>query len=188
MDLIITPILTIGVGLAQIAVDFMRMRQDNRLANQNSMSQTQLAQMEHEFQLQLQEARHQHEILLENIRSHNSIPPITVVLDAGKHIPMPPVYIEAATNIPDYLNLEAALLCNNKFNVVVDPINEGYAVAVCVRDDYTIAFWLPPAYPNKPPTVFAITSLILEQIQFEDYAWEPTRKLIEVVDALAYCY
>lgn len=188
MDPIITPMLTVGVGIAQTVISFMRMRQTNQLAIQNSIGQTQMLQMEHEFQLQLQEARHQHEILLESIRSRNPDPRITVVVEADNNSAIPRVYVEAATNIPEYLNEEAALICNKSFNVVIDPVYEGHAVAVFVREDYTVAFWLPRAYPAKPPTVFAITPFMLEQIQFEANAWEPNRKLIEVVDALAYCY
>jgi hypothetical protein len=187
MDPIITPILTFGIGLARATIEFMRVRQENRAASETLISQFHRDQMDHEFQLRLQEARLQHENFLESIRSRNSDPNLTIVLESSKAA-IPYMRVEVPTNIPNYLNTEAELLCNKGFDVIIDQVSEGYALALFIRDDFTIAFWLPLAYPQKPPTVFAITPSALEQIHFDSDAWDPGRTLIEVIDALAYSY
>ena len=187
MDPLIAPILTFGIGLAREAIDFMRARQENRVAHENFLSQIQLARMDHEFQLRLQEERSKHEIFLESIRSHNPDPNISVVLESSKAA-VPYMRVEVPANIPNYLNTEAELLCDKGFDVTIDQVSEGYALALFIHNDFTIAFWLPAAYPQKPPTVFAITPAALEQIHFDSDAWNPDRNLTEVVDALAYSY
>ena len=189
MDPIITPaVLTFGVGFARAAIELMRVRQENALARENFINQDFIARREHDFQLRLQEVQHQHEILLAQIRSNNTDPNITIVVDANNSRRVPGVFIEDATSIPAYLNVEAELLCNKGFNVIADPINEGYALAVFVRTDFTVAFWLPSPYPHEPPTVYVITPLVMEHIPFEDGTWEANRNLIEVIDALAYSF
>ncbi|HKV56920.1 MAG TPA: hypothetical protein VJO32_01515 [Ktedonobacteraceae bacterium] len=187
MDPIITPILTFGIGLARATIEFMRMRQENRSATEALYNQQQLAQMDHEFQLRLQEARLQHDVFLESIRSRNPDPTIAIVVESSKSA-IPYMRIEVPDNIPNCLNTEAELLCDKGFDVIMDRVSEGYALALFIRTDLTVAFWLPLAYPQKPPTVFAITPSVLEQVHFDSDAWNPGRTLTEVVDALSTGY
>jgi hypothetical protein len=185
---IISPIIAFGFGgsLAKTIVDLMTLRQNRVVAEQTNYQQITLAQMEHDFQIRLQEAQHQHELLLERIRSHEAGIPIKVV-EANNNFPRH-IRVEANDNFPEYLNTEAELLCSKGFDAVFDPVNDGYGLAIFIKEALVLCFWLPPAYPHQAPEVFVIESAEIDQIQFEGDAWQPERNILEVVEAVSTGY
>jgi hypothetical protein len=98
---------------------------------------------------------------------------------------------ESALNIPDIdkdflnrLTMEAGLLSEMGFDVVYEPLDAGYGLALTISKDLTVAFLIPLSYPNQAPLVFIKTASNIEQIDFAPDTWQAEHTIAEVVSAL----
>jgi hypothetical protein len=98
---------------------------------------------------------------------------------------------ESALNIPDIdkdflnrLTMEAGLLSEMGFDVVYEPLDAGYGLALTISKDLTVAFLIPLSYPNQAPLVFIKTASNIEQIDFAPDTWQADHTIAEVVSAL----
>jgi hypothetical protein len=82
------------------------------------------------------------------------------------------------------LNKDAILLFQMGFEVVYEPIRDGYGLALIIDQDFTIAFWMPPDYPVMAPQVFIHSADMIDRIDFGLGAWEEDHTLAEVVSAI----
>lgn len=125
--------------------------------------------LDREYQRDLQRAQHEHERVLLTHKSKRG---------------------QSASNIPDIdkdflhrLNMEAELLSDMGFDVIYEPLDEGYGVALTLSDDLTIAFLISLLYPSQAPLVFLKTDSEIEQIEFAPSSWQAEHTLAEVVSA-----
>jgi hypothetical protein len=132
--------------------------------------QRKLGQLEREHRERLQRAQHEHELLLLRRKAE-------------------PARTEARGAIgPDSfmarLNKDAILLFQMGFEVVYEPIRDGYGLALIIDQDFTIAFWMSPDYPVMAPQVFIHSADVIDRIDFGLGAWEEDHTLAEVVSAI----
>lgn len=125
--------------------------------------------LDREHQLKLQDAQHKHERLRER-----QLQDIQLKQEIEKE------FLER-------LAVEAELLSLMGFDVIFEPVGNGYGVALPVRNQKQIlVFWLSIQYPNQPPKVLLRTTHSIEQIEFEEGAWQDDRTLAEIASALFY--
>ena len=182
---ILSPIIAFGLGgsLVKTIIDLMTLRQERALADQTITHQRVLAQEEHDFRMRIQYEQHQHELLLERIRTHQVEAPMQVV-EANNSFPRH-IRVEASDNFPEYLNTEAELLCGKGYDVTFDLVSDGYGLALFIKERLVLCFWLPPAYPQQAPKIFIMESREIDEIQFEDDAWQSNRNILEIVEAVS---
>lgn len=127
-------------------------------------------QLERDHQYQLQRAQHEHELLLHKLRTGQ-------IRDDSNSQYLDDSFLER-------LRQEAITLSSMGYDVIYEPMTEGYSVALPFRGDSTLAFWLLPSYPNEPPQVFIKTPEDLEKIEFAPGAWKTNLSIADIVRAL----
>lgn len=134
-------------------------------------SESKQKRLDREHQKELQKAQHKHERQLLKYKSNPH---------------------ESALNIPDIdkdflnrLTMEAGLLSEMGFDVVYEPLDGGYGLALTISKDLTVAFLIPLSYPKQAPSVFLKTASDIEQVDFAPNTWQTEHTIAEVVSALA---
>lgn len=135
-----------------------------------AFEQRKLGQLEREHRERLQRAQHEHELLLLRRRAESAE---TKGQDVIANDPL-----------MARLNGEAVLLSQMGFEVVYEPIRDGYGLALIIDQDFTIAFWMSPDYPVMSPQVFIHSADVIDRIDFVPGAWEEDHSLAEVVSAI----
>jgi len=129
-----------------------------------------MQELEREHQERLQRAQHEHELLLLRLKTA-------------------PARTEARGTVGDgpflaRLNTDAALLFQMGFEVIYEPIRNGYGLALIIDENSTLAFWISPDYPVAAPHVFMHSADLIDRIEFVPGAWEEDHTLAEVVQAI----
>jgi hypothetical protein len=127
-------------------------------------------QLDREYQRKLQKAQHDHDLLLQRRNAAQ--------VEDDSH--------DGSVNSPflERLRVEAVFLSSMGFKVIYEPISDGYGLALPLSENLTLAFWMPPSYPNRAPEVYMRTPMEIEKIEFEPEAWQVDHTIAEVVSAL----
>ena len=127
-------------------------------------------QLDREHQRKLQKAQHEHELLIQRRNATQMEDDSDVVSVNGPFL--------------ERLRVEAVFLSSMGFKVIYEPLSDGYGLALPVSDNLTLAFWVPPSYPNLAPEIYMRTTTEIEKIEFEPDAWQADHTIAEVVLAL----
>jgi hypothetical protein len=82
------------------------------------------------------------------------------------------------------LHVEAEALSKIGVEATFEEVNDGYGLVLPCAENLTLVFWLSPEYPDLPPKVLMRMSSEFKRIDFEPDAWQPDRKIAEVVTTL----
>lgn len=132
-------------------------------------------QLDREHQDRLQQAQHEHELQIEERRKTNLYPllPVESVV-TGLDSP----YIRR-------LYVDAYQLSQKGFEIIFEPMDGCYGLALPLEDGSIIAFILPENYPLVPPSILLKENDKIDQIGFDEADWVPEFFLSDIVDAVA---
>ena len=133
-------------------------------------SESKQKRLDREHQRELQKAQHKHERQLLKYKNNSH---------------------ESALNVPDIdkdfldrLTMEAEILSEMGFDVVYEPLDGGYGLALTISKDLTVALLIPLSYPNEAPLVLLKIASDIEQVDFAPDTWQAEHTIAEVVSAL----
>ncbi|WP_341739545.1 hypothetical protein [Microcoleus sp. CAWBG640] len=82
------------------------------------------------------------------------------------------------------LELEAEALSKKGFEVVFEPVANGYGLVLSVDTNLSLVFWIPEQYPHQNPKIAIKNSSGLEPIEFSPNSWQKNYTLADLVDAV----
>lgn len=119
---------------------------------------------------EIQETRRQHEALISNLKAEKTQATVT----EQQHY----------TGVLQYLCEESVLLAAMGFDVIFEPVGNGYGLALLIDADLTLALWIPPEYPQGPPEILVASSEGIDEIELNAEIWETDMMLADIVLAI----
>ncbi len=99
--------------------------------------------------------------------------------------PMPPREVDAlATPSLERLQDEATQLQSFVPHPSFEVLDTGVGIAVDLGEDGFVAFWLPPEYPRKAPSMLLLDEGRMTEVGIDDAAWSESLYLADVVEAI----
>lgn len=131
------------------------------------LEQSKQSGLDREAQRELQQAQHAHERALLDMKRSASVA----------------TYSKQGNPLFDRLWIEGNGLSNLGYEVVFEPVGDGYGLALLVDSETTLCVWVPPNYPSAVPRVLLKTSDNIDEIDFEDGAWRPEIFISDIIGA-----
>ncbi len=98
--------------------------------------------------------------------------------------PMPREVAALATPSLERLQDEATQLESLVAHPSFEVLDTGVGIAVDLGEDGFVAFWLPPEYPRKAPSMLLVDEGRMTEVGIDDEAWSESLYLADVVEAI----
>lgn len=162
-----------GIGtLAKAIYDVWRDIQDRNNYKTEKIDEKHEKELDRLHQEKLQAAQHEHEITLlerKNQASFIQNRPIRPQISVDPYL--------------DRLYQDAVRLGEKGYNVLYEPVEDGYGLALSLNESL-FAFILLNSYPVSAPKIFELETMVVSEITFGENAWISDLFLIDVVEAL----
>lgn len=165
-----TPIISSLTRLASTVIEVWKAWKDANDRHLDRVHQEKLQRHQHQHELLIENIRIKKDLLLERIRSENqtSGSPSNSVEDA----------------LIARLEFEARILSEMDYDVIFEPVSDGYGLALLIKPNYVLVFWISNRYPEVEPRIYINTKNRIDRIDFAAGVWNPLFTLAEIVQAL----